>query len=72
METIMLPANQSLCDQYLHKRTMAQTILHRNQQATGDTAFKCRTTPKMPLVKFQAEIARQLDHLCSLRFQWPN
>lgn len=36
--------------------------------AQAEYAFACRNVPAYPLAELQADVARELDHLCSLSF----
>ncbi|HEY9104767.1 nicotinate phosphoribosyltransferase [Chitinimonas sp.] len=62
------PVIVSLLDNDLYKFTMMQEILHHQPETQAEYAFKCRNRPALPLATLQAEVDRQLDHLCSLRF----
>jgi len=64
----MQPVIQSLLDTDLYKFTMWQTMLHRHPQTQAEYTFVCRNEPAYPLVELLPEVNRQLDHLCSLRF----
>ena len=65
----MEPVIQSLLDTDVYKFTMLQTFLHRFPAATGEYRFVCRSGERRPLAEFADEIARQVDHLCTLRFR---
>jgi len=65
----MQPVIQSLLDTDVYKFTMLQTFLHRFPAATGEYRFVCRGGERRPLAQFAAEIERQIDHLCTLRFR---
>jgi nicotinate phosphoribosyltransferase len=62
------PIIQSLLDTELYKFTMWQALLHRHPAAQAEYRFICRTRPEFPLALLVAEVQRQIDHLCSLRF----
>jgi nicotinate phosphoribosyltransferase len=62
------PIIQSLLDTDLYKFTMWQALLHRHPAAQAEYRFICRTRPEFPLALLVAEVQRQIDHLCSLRF----
>ncbi|TAN29299.1 MAG: nicotinate phosphoribosyltransferase [Castellaniella sp.] len=62
------PIIQSLLDTDLYKFTMWQALLHRHPAAQAEYRFICRTRPEFPLAPLVAEVQRQIDHLCSLRF----
>jgi len=64
----MKPVIQSLLDTDLYKFTMWQAMLHRQPQATAEYRFVCRNTSGYPLAELQADVDRELDHLCSLPF----
>ncbi|HEX2518934.1 MAG TPA: nicotinate phosphoribosyltransferase [Castellaniella sp.] len=63
------PIIQSLLDTDLYKFTMWQALLHRHPAAQAEYRFICRTPPEFPLAPLVAEVQRQIDHLCSLRFR---
>ena len=60
---------ESLLDCDLYKITMLRTYFHRFPNVSARFEFRCRT----PEIKFTKEmvdeISKQVDHLCSLRFQ---
>lgn len=60
---------RSLLDTDLYKFSMWQAMLHRHPQTQAQYTFLCRNTPERPLAALLEELNRQLDHLCSLRFQ---
>jgi nicotinate phosphoribosyltransferase len=60
---------QSLLETDLYKFTMWQAMLHRHPQTKAEYTFVCRNQPAFPLVELADEVNRELDHLCSLRFQ---
>lgn len=63
------PVITSLLDTDLYKFTMQQCIMHQFPHAQEvEMRFKCRT-PDIDLVQHLEEINRQLDWLCTLRFQ---
>lgn len=57
----------SLLDTDFYKLTMMQTVLHHFPAASVEYRFKCRT-PDVDLRPYAAEIQKEIDHLCSLRF----
>jgi nicotinate phosphoribosyltransferase len=59
---------QSLLDTDLYKFTMMQVVLHHFPGAMVEYRFKCRT-PEVDLAAHAGEIRREVQHLCSLRFQ---
>jgi nicotinate phosphoribosyltransferase len=60
---------ESLLDCDLYKITMLRTYFHRFPNVSARFEFRCRT-PEIKFTKeMTAEISRQIDHLCSLRFQ---
>ena len=65
----MPPIIHSLLETDLYKFTMWQTLLHRHPQTQAEYSFVCRNTPAYPLAELKAEVERELDALCSLRFQ---
>lgn len=62
------PVIVSLLDTDLYKFTMWQAMLHRHPSAQAQYRFICREQPEYPLAELAAEINRQIDHLCKLRF----
>ena len=58
----------SLLDTDLYKFTMMQVVLHHFPGAQVTYRFKCRT-PDVDLTVLLDDIRREIDHLCSLRFQ---
>lgn len=60
----------SLLDTDLYKFTMAQVALHQFPGALVEYEFRCRNQPKLAvdLRDLAAEIRREVDHLCTLRF----
>jgi nicotinate phosphoribosyltransferase len=57
----------SLLDTDLYKFSMMQVVLHHYPAAQVEYKFKCRN-PGVDLVPYIAEIRRELEGLCSLRF----
>jgi nicotinate phosphoribosyltransferase len=57
----------SLLDTDLYKFSMMQVVLHHYPAAQVEYKFKCRN-PGIDLVPYIAEIRRELEGLCSLRF----
>ena len=57
----------SLLDIDLYKFSMMQVVLHHYPAAQVEYKFKCRN-PGIDLVPYIAEIRRELEGLCSLRF----
>ena len=57
----------SLLDTDLYKFTMMQAVLHQFPGAQVEYKFRCRT-PGVRLAPYVAEIEREIDHLCTLRF----
>ncbi|WP_368639301.1 nicotinate phosphoribosyltransferase [Castellaniella ginsengisoli] len=64
-----VPVIESLLDTDLYKFTMWQAMLHRHPAAQAEYRFICRERPERSLAALAPEIERQLDHLCTLRFQ---
>lgn len=62
------PVITSLLDTDLYKFTMMQEILHHHPETSAEYVFKCRNVPELPLSALKEEVERQLDHLCTLRF----
>lgn len=59
---------RSLLENDLYKFTMWQALLHSHPGALTEYAFVCRNTPAYPLAELEADVNRELDHLCSLTF----
>ncbi|QNK02363.1 nicotinate phosphoribosyltransferase [Dyella telluris] len=57
----------SLLDTDLYKFSMMQVVLHHYPAAQVEYKFKCRN-PGVDLVPYIAEIRKELEGLCSLRF----
>jgi nicotinate phosphoribosyltransferase len=64
----MNPVITSLLDTDLYKYTMWQTMLHRHPETRAEYTFLCRNKTAFPLADLVAEVDRELDHLCSLKF----
>ena len=64
----MEPIVQSLLDTDLYKFTMWQAMLHRHPQTQAEYTFVCRNRPEYPLAQVLADVDRELDSLCRLRF----
>ena len=64
----MTPIISSLLDTDLYKFTMWQAMLHRHPQTEAEYEFVCRTPTAFPLADLLPEVNRELDALCSLRF----
>lgn len=64
----MTPIITSLLDTDLYKFTMWQAMLHRHPQTEAEYEFVCRTPTAFPLAELLPEVNRELDALCSLRF----
>lgn len=60
---------QSLLDTDLYKFTMLQAVLHKHPEAEGTYEFKCRNATEAPLAVIAEEVKRQVDALCTLKFQ---
>ena len=58
---------RSLLDTDLYKFTMMQAVLHQFPGAQVEYRFKCRN-PGFSLATYAAEINREVDALCELRF----
>jgi nicotinate phosphoribosyltransferase len=63
------PVIKSLLETDLYKFTMWQTMLHRNPRAHAVYDFVCRNDPAYPLAELLDDVNRELDHLCSLKFE---
>ena len=59
---------ESLLETDLYKLTMWQALLHRHPDVQAEYAFTCRNEPRYPLRELEADVNRELDHLCTLRF----
>jgi len=61
---------QSLLDTDLYKFTMLQVVLHQFPQADSVYLFRCRNSKEAvyPLRELKAELDRELDDLCTLKF----
>ncbi len=59
----------SLLETDLYKFTMWQAMLHRHPQTQAEYTFVCRNDSAYPLAELAGDVGRELDHLCSLRFQ---
>src|SRR3569623_507404 len=64
----MVPIVHSLLETDLYKFTMWQALLHSHPDAQTEYEFVCRNSPYNPLASLEAEIGRELDHLCTLSF----
>ncbi|MBO1925729.1 hypothetical protein J4711_13660 [Staphylococcus epidermidis] len=64
----MTPIITSLLDTRPYKFTMWQAMLHRHPQTEAEYEFVCRTPTAFPLADLLPEVNRELDALCSLRF----
>ena len=65
----MQPVIRSLLDTDLYKFTMWQTMLHRHPQTQAEYTFVCRNEPAYPLADLLADVDRELDALCDLKFR---
>lgn len=63
------PVIHSLLDTDLYKFTMWQAMLHRFPQTQAEYTFHSRRPGAFPLAELKAEVEREFDHLCSLRFR---
>src|SRR3569623_670905 len=64
----MVPIVHSLLETDLYKFTMWQAQLLSHPDAQTEYEFVCRNSPSYPLASLEAEIGRELDHLCTLSF----
>ncbi|MDO5356480.1 MAG: nicotinate phosphoribosyltransferase [Conchiformibius sp.] len=63
------PVITSLLDTDLYKFTMLQVVLHQFPAAHGVYEFRCRNRQTVyPLADIRADVERELDALCTLRF----
>lgn len=62
------PIVRSLLETDLYKFTMWQALLHSHPAAQAEYAFVCRNTPAFPLAELRADVERELETLCTLRF----
>lgn len=62
------PVIRSLLETDLYKFTMLQTMLHRMSDNTAIYRFVCRSKTAIPLGLLAKDVSRELDHLCTLRF----
>lgn len=63
------PVIRSLLETDLYKFTMLQALLHGFPANQAEYRFVCRNAPAYPLAQLKAEVERQLDWLCTLRFE---
>jgi nicotinate phosphoribosyltransferase len=69
MSPFVAPIIGSLLETDLYKFTMWQAMLHRHPQTRAEYTFVCRNRSAYPLAELAPEVSRELDHLCTLRFQ---
>jgi nicotinate phosphoribosyltransferase len=69
MSPYIAPVIGSLLETDLYKFTMWQAMLHRHPQTQAEYTFVCRNQSAYPLADLAAEVSRELDQLCTLRFQ---
>ena len=62
------PIIQSLLDLDSYKLNMAQVMLFKHPDLTGEYLFKCRTKDVIFTPEMHEEICNQVDHLCTLHF----
>jgi nicotinate phosphoribosyltransferase len=62
------PIIRSLLDTDTYKFTMWQPMLHHFPGNQARYEFRCRNAADIPLSLLAAEVERELNHLCSLRF----
>ncbi|RJF96465.1 nicotinate phosphoribosyltransferase [Noviherbaspirillum cavernae] len=65
----MEPVVRSLLENDLYKFTMWQALLHSNPGAHAEYSFVCRNTPAFPLAELAADVSREIDALCAMRFR---
>lgn len=66
--TSFKPIVRSLAETDFYKITMQKAMLHRTPQTHAVYEFVCRNTPEYPLAELEADVNRELDHLCELRY----
>lgn len=59
---------QSLLETDLYKLTMWQALLHKHPSTQAEYTFTCRNQTEYPLAEIEADVNRELDHLCTLHF----
>jgi nicotinate phosphoribosyltransferase len=60
---------ESLLENDLYKFTMWQALLHSNPGAQAEYEYVCRNKTEYPLANLKSQVEKELDHLCTLRFQ---
>lgn len=63
------PIIQSLLDTDLYKFNMNQVMFHKHTDLCGRYVFKCRNKDIVFTKEMLDEINKQIDHLCTLKFQ---
>ena len=69
MNALFNPIIQSLLETDLYKFTMWQALLHKFPSNSAVYRFVCRNQTALPMASLVDEVNRQIDHLCTLRFQ---
>lgn len=59
----------SLLETDLYKFTMWQALMHRHPRTQATYTFVCRNRSAYPLAELVDDVGREIDALCSLRFQ---
>lgn len=59
----------SLLENDLYKFSMWQALLHSHPGARAEYRFVCRNEPQYPLADLEDDVAREIDHLCTLFFK---
>src|SRR5688500_11516970 len=62
------PIIRSLLDTDLYKLTMLSPMLHRFPSNQSVYSFVCRNSTQYQLAGLKADVAAQLDHLCTLTY----
>lgn len=60
---------RSLLENDLYKFSMWQALLHSHPGARAEYNFVCRNEPQYPLADLEEDVARELDHLCTMFFK---
>lgn len=63
------PVVHSLLETDLYKFSMWQALMHSHPNAEARYEYVCRNTPVYPLAELKQDVERELDVLCSLKFQ---
>jgi nicotinate phosphoribosyltransferase len=63
------PIVKSLLENDLYKFSMWQALMHSHPGARASYSFICRNTPAYPLASLIDDVDREVEGLCSLRFE---